>query len=60
MKIIEQGALPEEKIYKVRCNNCSTLFEFKKHEAEYVSDQRDGDFLRVSCPFCKLTVIHSP
>lgn len=52
MKIIEQGQIPEEKTYQCTCRNCKTVFEFKKYEARYVSDQRDGDFLTISCPIC--------
>lgn len=50
MKIIKEGKLPEKKTYKTSCSNCGTEFEFKQEEAEFVSDQRDGDYLKIHCP----------
>lgn len=50
MKIIKEGRLPRAKVYRAECNNCGTIFEFKKEEAQYTSDQRDGDFLTIGCP----------
>ena len=52
MEIIEQGKLPEEQKYQVRCKNCKTLFRFKRSEGKYISDQRDGDSIEVKCPLC--------
>lgn len=49
-EIINQGSLPSEKVYTVTCSHCKTLFKFKQDEAKYVSDQRDGDFLQITCP----------
>lgn len=50
MKILQEGKLPQENQYKLLCHNCGTLFEFSQKEAEYVSDKRDGDFLKITCP----------
>jgi hypothetical protein len=50
MKIIKAGKLPQNQTYKTSCANCKTEFEFEKGEAEFVSDQRDGDYLKVPCP----------
>lgn len=47
--IIQRGIPKSERQYKARCR-CGTVFEFKYHEAENVSDQRDGDFLKIHCP----------
>lgn len=52
MEIIKRGKHPDEQKYDGTCRNCKTEVRFKKSEAEYVSDQRDGDFLRVRCPLC--------
>lgn len=52
VKIIQQGTLPELRPYRCECTHCRTVFEFLRSDAEYVSDQRDGDFLRIDCPFC--------
>jgi hypothetical protein len=50
MKIIKQGALPQEKVYKATCGNCSTEYEFTRAEARCSADQRDGDILITKCP----------
>lgn len=52
MRIIKAGQLPSEIVYDTKCRKCSTHFEFKAGEANYVSDQRDGDCLKVECPLC--------
>ena len=52
MRIIKEGRLKSEKVYQPTCNDCKTIFEFKQGEANYVSDQRDGDCLQINCPFC--------
>lgn len=58
MKIITKGELPDTKPYRATCRKCSTVFEFFRGEAVYESDQRDGDFLRITCPLsgCKESV----
>ena len=50
MKIITPGTLPQTKTYGAVCRNCGCRFTFARHEAEYVSEQRDGDALKVKCP----------
>ena len=52
MEIIRRGELPQERVYEAICSNCKTIFRFEEREAEKVSDQRDGDFLRIKCPVC--------
>lgn len=53
MKIIRAGKLPEQREYRTTCRKCQTFFSFLQGEAEYNSDQRDGDFYSISCPLCK-------
>ena len=53
MKIISRGERKEDRIYRIECNSCKTLFEFEYQEAKFQRDQRDGDFLKVECPVCK-------
>jgi len=53
MKIIKQGVDPKTHVYRCTCFICETEFEFKKKEAKYNSDQRDGDYLSIDCPTCK-------
>lgn len=50
MKIIKEGNLPSERKFTATCSNCKCHFEFLAKEAEYRSDQRDGDFYEVKCP----------
>ncbi len=52
MKILKRGLPPEERSIKASCNNCKTVVSFKPLEAQYVPDQRDGDYLRIGCPVC--------
>ena len=46
MKIIKEGKLPKDKIYKATCGNCNTVFEYQGSDIE--NDQRDGNY--VKCP----------
>lgn len=52
MRIIERGTPPSEQPVEFRCCNCKTIFECMKGEIERVSDQRDGDFWKSTCPVC--------
>lgn len=53
MKIIKQGQLPEDKIWRGKCHYCKTEYECTLKDGKITHDQRDGSFLRVTCPFCK-------
>lgn len=59
MKIISCCEVPNDRVYQATCNNCKSVLEFKRSEAMYTSDQRDGDFLRVVCPVCNFYVTKS-
>lgn len=50
MEILSVGKLPSEKEYTTTCGSCHTRFKFKRGEASYHSDQRDGDYLLIRCP----------
>ena len=50
MKIIKQGQPTETRTYQCTCRECGTVFEFEHHEAKFVFDQRDGNFLQLPCP----------
>lgn len=50
MKILQKGVLPSKQIYRATCRHCGTQIEFHFEEAEFISDQRDGDFLSIPCP----------
>lgn len=51
-KIIKQGSLPDHEVIETTCGNCKTIFTFTVIEADAVYDQRDGDYFKISCPFC--------
>ncbi len=53
MKIISKGVDPATVPIMASCNKCKTTVEFMPAEAQYTSDQRDGDFYTVDCPVCK-------
>ena len=48
--IVSAGRLPENSTYNATCMNCKTVFTFTRGEALLVDDQRDGDYLQISCP----------
>lgn len=52
VEIIRRGVIPGERVREATCPNCKTLFSFKEMEAEYSSDQRDGDSFKIACPVC--------
>jgi ribosomal protein S27E len=62
MQIIKAGKLPQEKKYRLTCNTCGTVFDFKLREARFTSDQREGDFYTISCPLeeCERTLTFYP
>jgi hypothetical protein len=52
MKIIERGILPHEREWKAGCTNCGTRFELLESEGQVEHDQREGTFIRCTCPVC--------
>lgn len=52
MNIIKVGTPPKNKKFKVICYKCETIFEFEEHEGKITRDQRDGDYIGISCPLC--------
>lgn len=58
MEILEKGQLPQEREYKATCRICNTKFRFKEKEGQLNHDQRDGDYISVTCPLpgCGYTV----
>ena len=43
---------PENRVYRRSCGNCGSLLQFKRSDARYVNDQRDGDAVVIDCPVC--------
>lgn len=56
VRIVKLGSKPQDRVYQGECTNCNTVVEFKRSAARYQSDQRDGDFLAVTCPVCKQSI----
>lgn len=54
MKIIKQGQPPSSRIYRFTCTSCETVFEAERSECEQIQDFRDGDFVQIYCPVCKV------
>lgn len=50
MEIIRPGLVPGKREYRTTCTHCGCVFRFMQHEAEYCSDQRDGDYVAIDCP----------
>lgn len=59
MKTIVQGFDPNKMPLRGECSHCHTVVEFLPLEAEHVSDQRDGDFYKVTCPTCARSITAS-
>lgn len=59
VEIIGRRGTPKtDRKYETRCRECETKFSFQRSEAEYVSDQRDGDALVIKCPVCGHKIWH--
>jgi RNase P subunit RPR2 len=56
VEVVIKGNAPEDRIYRATCGHCSSLLQFKQSEATFTSDQRDGDYVSVSCPVCNSSV----
>lgn len=59
MKIIKKGILPKERMHRAKCYNCKTEIEFKEEEAVIIYDQRDGNYLSITCPVCGSNITKS-
>jgi RNase P subunit RPR2 len=52
MEILHRGIAPSERTHEATCSTCKTKIRFVQHEAKYNSDQREGDYLSITCPVC--------
>jgi hypothetical protein len=59
MKVLKVGRFPEDKVYVVTCGYCKSEIEFAQKEGKITSDQRDGDYISITCPICKKQIIKS-
>lgn len=53
IEVLKRGVTEDEKVYEAVCFSCKSHLRFKRSDAEYVSDQRDGDYLKINCPVCR-------
>ncbi len=53
VEILVNGQKPEDRQYTALCRKCNSLLRFKRSEATFIPDQRDGDMVRINCPVCK-------
>lgn len=56
IEIIEHGTLPGDKVYEAKCFGCKSKLRFHQRDGTLVSDQRDGDFVQITCPVCQYKV----
>ena len=52
MDVLESGKPPDEREFEATCRTCGSLLRFKQSEGRSSYDQRDGDFVTVTCPVC--------
>ena len=52
IEVIQRGNPPAEKLYRTQCPDCRSTLQFKRADAEFIADQRDGDCLKIECPVC--------
>lgn len=50
MRIIQAGFVEENLHYIGICNHCKCKVEFSRAEAKVTRDQKDGDYVSISCP----------
>ena len=53
IRIIKQGIVPEEVVYRTTCLGCDTEFEFLQKDGKFTDDQRDGAYVSIPCPTCE-------
>lgn len=44
MKIIKEGKLPQERVFKEMCGNCSAIVEFTQGEAQLSSHRNETHY----------------
>lgn len=50
--IIRPGKLPETYVHEGQCGKCHCTVRFTRGEGAVERDQRDGDYVWISCPTC--------
>ena len=52
MKIIKQGQVPAERVFRQECNHCGTIFEYAQSEGKFSYDPKEGSAIVIKCPVC--------
>jgi hypothetical protein len=55
-EVIRRGATAKSPNVSVTCNHCSVRLRFRKSEARFEADQRDGNAYVIRCPACRRDV----
>jgi hypothetical protein len=53
MEILEKGMPEVHRTYEGTCRGCRSRIRFRRDEARYTDDQREGAFVSIDCPVCK-------
>lgn len=54
IEVLEKGKPEVDRVYEAVCKNCRSRLRFKRSDARYMSDLRDGDdALVINCPVCE-------
>jgi hypothetical protein len=60
--ITKRGSLPKDEKFRGTCSHCHTDFLCNRSDGTYADYQKDGAFLRLTCPLpgCENAVIAYP
>lgn len=53
VEIIERGVPRGQPTFTTRCSGCDSKLKVSKGDGKLTFDQRDGDYVTVSCPVCQ-------
>lgn len=56
MEVIFRGVPKKDKEYEAVCHDCESILKFKHYEGTVTYDQRDGNYIKVTCPVCDSVV----
>jgi hypothetical protein len=51
--VLKRGKIPGDISHIVACRKCDSRLRFRRLEADMVSDPRDGDYYKITCPVCR-------
>ena len=52
MEILFRGTPPSAREHTGTCSCCKTQVKFKQAEGKVTYDQRDGNYVAITCPVC--------